>query len=80
MPTTPRQPGRRIAVLLLISSAIALLPAVEAGPLQVHRVIDGDTIEVLGDLGGEPLPVAVRLLWVDTPEIRGGRAMPEGLL
>lgn len=30
------------------------------------------------DLGGVPMVVAVRILWIDAPETRGERAMPEG--
>jgi endonuclease YncB( thermonuclease family) len=52
-------------VLLGISS---LAFAVETKPVKVLKVIDGDTIEVASDLGGQNHPVRVRLLYVDTPE------------
>lgn len=65
----------KIALLL---SALSCLHGFESDPVEVLRVIDGDTIEVAADLGGQVLPVSVRLLYLDTPETRGANAMPEG--
>ena len=69
-----------ITLRLLLLLIPPLLAAVETGPLPVHRVVDGDTIEVVADLGGVPMVVPVRILWIDAPESRGSRAMPEGQL
>jgi len=46
----------------------ACLQAVETAPVQVIRIIDGDTIDVAADLGGTIYEVRVRLLWVNTAE------------
>lgn len=68
-----------LATLLILPALFA--PAVETSPLPVISVSDGDTITVRGDLGGLPLPVKVRLLYLDTPESRDnahGAGMVEG--
>jgi len=71
---------RFLVIAILISAAIGA-PGVETQPLAVLSTTDGDTITVQGDLGGLPLTVRVRLLYVDTPEKRAnshGAGMPEG--
>lgn len=46
---------------------------------RVHRVVDGDTYDLELDLGFYQFGVyRVRLLGVDTPEIYGRNATPEG--
>jgi endonuclease YncB( thermonuclease family) len=47
----------------------------------VSSVYDGDTASIEGDIGGQYLPLKLRFLYIDTPELRGnkhGPAMPEG--
>jgi len=71
----------RFLVLAIVLAAAITAPGVETQPLAVISATDGDTITVQGDLGGQPLPVRVRLLYLDTPEKRAnshGEAMPEG--
>jgi endonuclease YncB( thermonuclease family) len=66
-----------ISLLLMVFA----LGATETKPVSVLKVIDGDTIEVAADLGSVVLPVRVRLLYVDTPEVhdnKHGEAMDEG--
>ncbi|HYE08179.1 MAG TPA: thermonuclease family protein [Planctomycetota bacterium] len=63
-----------LPMLLLLSAA-----GVETTPVSVLRVIDGDSFEVAGDLGGLQIACRVRLAFVDCPEtvVAGGAAMPE---
>ena len=71
----------RFLVLAIVLAAAITAPGVETQPLAVISATDGDTITVQGDLGGQPLPMRVRLLYLDTPEKRAnshGDAMPEG--
>ena len=66
--------------LLVLTTAFAY--TVETEPVKVIRAYDGDTITVAGKVGGIEYPVKVRLLHVDTPEIRSnshGEAMEEGM-
>src|SRR4051812_27866009 len=66
--------------LLCLSALIAAACSVETKPIAVLRVIDGNTIEVGADLGGVQVPVRVRLLYVEAPELHDkarGPAMPE---
>jgi len=68
----------RAASLMALAASVC---AVETNPVPVLRVIDGDTIEVQADLGGQAVPVRVRLLYVNTPEAgdnQHSKAMPEG--
>ena len=45
----------------------------------IHRVVDGDTYDVILDLGFcIAHKIRVRLRGVDTPEVYGNRATPEG--
>jgi endonuclease YncB( thermonuclease family) len=46
------------------------LPALTTDPVTVLKVIDGDSLLVEGTVGGVPAPIAVRLLQVNTPEMR----------
>lgn len=46
---------------------------------KILRVVDGDTLEVLIDLGFNAfLKETIRLLGVNTPEVFGAKASPEG--
>jgi micrococcal nuclease len=48
-------------------------------PATVLRVVDGDTVEVLLDLGWRVhLREVIRLYGIDTPETRGPKVSPEG--
>lgn len=63
-----------IVTFLTITAAFAL-SLVRTFPVQVLRVVDGDTIDVRVDLGFDlSLEHRVRLLGVDTPEVYGVRA------
>jgi len=68
--------------LILACAVLATAHAVESDPLEVVRVVDGDTLHVVGAVPpGHPVEVAVRLKWIDAPEERDnphGDAMPEG--
>ena len=44
--------------------------SVESDWVTIHRIIDGDSLVVVGSAGGKPVPVAVRLLQVNAPEMR----------
>jgi endonuclease YncB( thermonuclease family) len=55
----------RTLILALLCGALA---AVESAPVPVVRVIDGDTLHVLVDVGGISTSLPVRLLWIDAPE------------
>lgn len=71
----------RLLAIALTLSVFSALFALETAPVKVLSVYDGDTITVAGELGGQEYPVKVRLLYLDTPEVRGnkhGKAMEEG--
>ena len=59
----------RFILLFLFCSA---LPAVSCTNLKVLRVVDGDSIVVEVEHQGVALPIAVRLQFVDAPEMRDG--------
>lgn len=68
-------------LVFFLSIVVLEVSAFETTPVKVLSVYDGDTITVAGSLGGSEYPVKVRLLYLDTPEVRGnkhGAAMPEG--
>lgn len=68
--------------LLLPLLAAACLGAVESDPLELIRVIDGDTIHVRGQVPpGHPVALPLRLKWIEAPEARDnphGKARPSG--
>ena len=80
-----RRPHLVILGFFLSLAALAPLSAVTSGPLRVLKVIDGDSLIVAGTItseSGQPMqvPIAVRLLQVNAPEMRidQGRKSSDG--
>lgn len=71
VPTCFNDPMRLLPILILCCSTLPL-HALSSEPLSVLRVIDGDSIIVSGRCAGVELPIAVRLQYLDTPEMRDG--------
>lgn len=56
------------------------LSALTSDYLKVERIIDGDSIVVIGKCAGVELPISIRMLYLDTPEMRDGNdANPHGI-
>jgi endonuclease YncB( thermonuclease family) len=71
---------RKLGKFLFLIFIAHAVQGVETKPVAVLRVIDGDTIEVAADLGGQQVPIQVRLLYVDAPEAKDnahGKGMDE---
>lgn len=61
-------------VVLAVSASIALSEEILPGPVpaRVIRVVDGDTIHVVARVWlGQDIETAVRVLGIDTPELKG---------